>query len=299
MRVLLTGSNGFVGRQIAHQLLSDPEIVLCCTSASPNANPALSGVQFRQLSFENLEGLVALVDTFRPTHIIHTAAISKVDVCANEPMLAQRVNVEAVDVLAKAALQHDAHLTFLSTDFVFDGTQGPYSEEEETSPINAYGTTKLAAETILQHSAVRSAILRTILVYGNTDSTQRTNFFLWVYDKLKAGESIQVVNDQRRAPTWVEDLSRACIAAMRQGTEGVLHISGTELMSVYEMALKIAQYWRFDESLVNAIASSTINQDKNRPRKTGFVLDRAKNWIGYAPTPMEESFKIIDKQLKK
>lgn len=298
LRILLTGSNGFLGQKLCDLLVEKTPYSLYCTSKSANRNPKKSGYQFQEIDLTDLKGLEKLIESFAPTHIIHTAALSSVEVCENNPELCQSVNVDSVDFLARICQSKDIHLTFLSTDFVFDGKNGPYSEEDERRPTNAYGESKLKAELLLQNSACRSAIFRTILVYGVIDDKNRSNLVLWAKQKLTAQESINVVSDQYRMPTFVDDLASACRLAVEKNARGIFHISSEKLYSVKEIVDQVATFWNLDKSLIHAISAKEIGQETNRPKITGFVLDKAKLELGYQPTSLIESFKLMDEQLK-
>ena len=298
MRILVTGSNGFLGQKLVKRLAAKPTYSIFCTSGSPNRMDQHTPHDFAQVDFNDPSALLEIIKSFRPTHIIHTAAISSVDVCEKDPARCQTVNVDIVHELATVAKAQDIHLTFLSTDFVFDGQQGPYVETDATAACNAYGQSKIAAEQLIQQSGCRHAILRTILVYGtpNKGSSVR-NLVIWAKEALSNQETIRVVADQWRMPTWVEDLVEACHLAAKKGAEGIFHISGEEMMSIQEVVQEVANYWKLDHSLIQPITAKEIGQDKNRPRKTGFVLDKAQRELGYTPTPFHLSLERIDEEL--
>lgn len=297
-RVLLTGSNGFLGQKCTDFILEKTNFTLCCTSQSPNRNPNDTGYRFVQLDLLDNEGLVDLMEEFQPTHILHTAAMTAVEACEQDPILCQKLNVDVVKLLTEVAVIKNIHLTFLSTDFVFDGKNGPYKEIDETNSCNAYGASKIAAEQIILASSAKAAILRTILVYGVIADKKRSNLVLWAKSKLGAKEAIKVVNDQWRMPTWVDDLADACILCIEKSATGIFHISSEKMYSVLEAVQEIADYWGYDKSLISPISAAEIGQSENRPQKTGFILDKAKKELGYQPTSFRDSLPLIDQQIK-
>lgn len=297
-RILVTGSNGFLGHKLTEYILQHPEYELCCTSASLNRNPQNTGYRYEQLNLVDLQGLASLIEDFKPSHIIHSAALSSVEVCENDPELCQAVNVRSTAFLAELCKEQNIHLTFLSTDFVFDGQEGPYSEEATCNPINAYGQSKLDAENAILSSGCPAAILRTILVYGVIADRKRSNLVLWAKSKLEAGEAIKAVCDQWRMPTWVDDLANACLLAMEKSAKGIYHISSDTLYSVKEVVEQVADFWKLDKALVGSVSAAEIGQATNRPRKTGFILNKAMRELGYRPTPLNESFERIEQQIK-
>lgn len=299
MRILLTGSNGFLGQKVSELLFKHHDnITILGLSKSANRNPYLrTEDQFIQADLTDFSRLLQILHDFAPTHILHTAALTHVEQCEQNPTLAKFVNIESSAVLAEYAANFKAHLTFISTDFVFDGRNGPYRETDPTNPVNNYGKTKELAEQIIQQKKPNAAILRTILVYGIIPDRGRSNVVLWAKSNLESNTKINVVNDHWRMPTWVDDLAQACIRAMELNAGGIYHISGEEMMSVYETVLKVADFWKLDKALINPIPASTIEQADNRPRTTGFVLDKAKNELHYTPTPFLKSLAYIWEQL--
>lgn len=297
-RVLLTGSNGFLGQKVTDLLCADEKQTVCCTSRNPNRNPNRSGYTFVPLDLLDTPSLEKLILDFQPSHIIHTAALTSVEACQSDPDYCKRVNVAVVSQLADLCAKKDIHLTFLSTDFVFDGKQAtPYQENDPVSPCNLYGQSKIEAEEAIKQSGCRAAILRTILVYGVLADRSRSNLVLWAKSKLEAGETIRVVSDQWRMPTWVDDLAKVTIKAMAQHANGLFHISGSESCSILEAVHTVADYWGFDKNLITPIAAEQIGQAENRPRKTGFILDKAKKELDFQPTPFLEALAQIDKQI--
>lgn len=299
IRILLTGSNGFLGQKLTEHVVLEKKYALACTSASSNRNHQKDGYEFRQINFADTEQLFDFVKQYAPTHIIHTAAISNVERCASDTEACDLVNVTIPQLLAEYSVENQVHLTFLSTDFVFDGNSAPYSESDDYSPVNAYGESKVKAEQAIMRSGCSYAILRTILVYGVHGDPNRNNMITWVRKALSGGQQINVVKDQWRTPTWVDDLCKACLTAVERDAEGIFHVSGDELMSVFEMAEQIADFWGLDKLLLSPIPASTIGHDKNRPVKTSFILNKARTELGYQPTPFADALAEIDTQYKK
>lgn len=298
MRILITGSNGFLSQKFCELLLkSDEQHELFGLSKSENRNPFLQQYQFEQIDLTDFEKLKTSLVRFNPTHILHTAAATTVELCEQEPILAKKINVDLTTFLAEYCVSKNVHLTFLSTDFVFDGQKGPYKEDAPTCPVNAYGKNKVAAEQAIKLSSAEAAILRTILVYGTIPDKNRSNLVLWAKKQLESGQAIKVVNDQWRMPTWVDDLAQACYLALGQKAQGIFHISGAEMFSIEETVEQVAAYWQLDKSLIVSISAKEIGQHDNRPRKTGFDIDKAKTVLGFEPTPFIVSLQEIEKQL--
>ncbi|MNV49288.1 dTDP-4-dehydrorhamnose reductase [compost metagenome] len=204
----------------------------------------------------------------------------------------------AVETLIQVCKQHDIQLVHLSTDFIFDGANGPYDELAPPSPLSYYGETKLQAEDAIIAADGKWAILRTIIVYGIVSDMSRSNIVLWAKGALEKGEPIKVVNDQWRMPTLAEDLADCCLLAVSKNAQGVYNASGKDMMSISELVGKVADYWNLDKSLISEISAETLNQSAKRPVRTGFVLDKTIRDLGYQPRSFQEGLAILDQQLK-
>jgi dTDP-4-dehydrorhamnose reductase len=207
--------------------------------------------------------------------------------------------VLATKYLIAAAEKIQSHFIFVSTDFIFSGLDGqnPYTEEALPDPVNYYGQTKLDGEELLKRSSLKWAIARTVLVYGLANDLSRSNIILWVKSSLEAGKQIQVVDDQVRTPTLAEDLAAGCILMAEQGATGVFNISGSELLTPYQMAMETADYFVLNKELIVRTDSTKFTQPARRPMETGFVIEKAKNQLGYRPKTFREGISILAKQL--
>jgi dTDP-4-dehydrorhamnose reductase len=239
-----------------------------------------------------------VIKKHRPDVVINTAAMTHVDHCEQQKKECWRQNVDAVANLISACQTTDSFLIHISTDFIFDGKNGPYLEEAEPNPLSYYGESKLASEKLLQASTIKWAIVRTVLVYGVVHDMSRSNIILWVRENLRNGKSIQVVNDQWRTPTLAEDLAEGCILIANKRAQGIYNISGEELLTPYDIAVQTADFFNLDKSLIKEVDGSVFKQPAVRPAKTGFVLTKAKKQLGYSPHSFLQGLSIMQYQLE-
>ena len=298
MKILLTGANGLLGQKLVALLAQRPEVELVATGRGPNRlGPWYPHVRFVPLDVAVGPQVQQVLAQERPTHVVHTAAMTNVDECELNQAACWRQNVTAVAHLAAACAALGSHFTHLSTDFIFDGSAGPLAEDAPAAPISHYGASKLAAERLVQATAgLRWAIARTVLVYGVLRGGGRTNIVLWVRDSLRAGQAIQVVDDQWRTPTLAEDLAQGCWLLAQRSAQGIYHISGEEVLTPYGMALRVADYFGLDQSLIERVDASTFSQPARRPARTGFVIGKAKEELGYRPHSFDEGIAIVAAQ---
>jgi dTDP-4-dehydrorhamnose reductase len=298
MRLLITGSNGLLGQKLIGLLYENPTVDLLATSRGENKLAAIfPEVNFRNMDVTKAEDVNRIFAEFKPTHVINTAAQTNVDICETEREAAYELNVTSVQNLVKACEQYNTHLTHVSTDFIFDGKAGPYDEDAGPNPVNYYGETKLAAEEIVKKANCTWAIARTVLVIGTAHDYGRSNIILWVKNSLEAGKTIPVVNDQFRTPTLAEDLAMGCWLIAEKNATGVFNISGEELLTPYQMALQVADYFGLDKSYIQETDGSKFVQPAKRPPRTGFIIAKAKKQLGYKPHTFKESIRIIADQI--
>jgi dTDP-4-dehydrorhamnose reductase len=280
-------------------LLSKEEnIQLIATAKGENRLPNLEGYVYQSLDITDSQQVNEVFAAFKPQIVIHTAAMTNVDTCESDLEGCESLNVKAVEYLVNACEKQGSFLCHLSTDFIFDGADGPYDEEATPNPISIYGESKLKAEKIIQASSIRWAIARTVLVFGIVPDMSRTNIILWVKKSLEEGKQINVVTDQFRTPTLAEDLAMGCWLIAQKEAEGIFNISGEELLTPYEMAIQTAEYFHLPKELIKPADSSTFTQPAKRPPRTGFILDKAKRVLGYQPRSFNEGIALLAKQIQ-
>ncbi len=299
-KVLITGSNGLVGQKVLAQLLQRQDYEVVATGLGGPRLPSSWAFSYKwaSLDIRDAEQVNSIMQLERPDFVIHTAAMTQVDHCELNPEPCWEVNVNAVSHLVQACTVYHCHLIHLSTDFVFDGTGGPYTEDAFPNPVNFYGKSKLAAEQIIRDSQIPFTIVRTVLVYGLGHDLSRSNLILWVKTSLEKGKQIKVVNDQWRTPTLAEDLAWGCIAIMDKSITGIINVSGESWLTPFEMALQVVDFFGLDGTLIEEVSSATFVEPAKRPPKTGLVIERAKTLLNYTPKSFMDGIGILAKQLK-
>ena len=299
MKILLTGSNGLLGQKLVALLHQAPGVELVATARGANRlATSYPTLHFVPLDVTDAAQVQQVLAQQRPTHVIHTAAMTQVDDCELNKDACWAQNVTAVAHLAAACADLAIHLTHLSTDFIFNGTDALLSEDAVPDPISHYGASKLAAEQVVQRTAgLRWAIARTVLVYGTTLAGGRSNLVLWVYNSLRNQQKIKVVDDQWRTPTLAEDLAQGCWLLARQSAQGIFHLSGHELLTPYQMAQQVAATFQLDATLLEQVDGQVFTQPARRPPRTGFRIDKAVRELGYRPHSFAEGLALVQRQL--
>ena len=292
-RILVIGSNGMLGQRLV-DYYNRYTIELFCASAEEES--FIKDVNYRQIDISNKKDIKKLVKDFYPDVIINAAAYTNVDGCETEKELAWKINVNGPEYIAYYANSIDAHFINLSSDYVFNGKEGPYSEKDKVDPISYYGKTKLAGENVLFKSGCKYTIIRTNVLYGPV-KYGRPDFVKWVITSLKAGNEIRIVNDQINNPTFIDDLVSGISKIVDTKKTGIFHLGGKEFLNRYEFTIKIADYFELDKSLIKKIKTEDLKQPAPRPLKSGLVTLKAETELNYRPHDILDTFKIIKKEL--
>ena len=286
-KVAITGSNGLLGQTLVNLLLREGSFEVFGLSRGSNRS-GRDDFQYYSVDITDQQQLENSLKKIQPDVVVNTAAMTQVDLCEDKREECKLLNVTVVEYLKDICSELSAHLIHLSTDFIFDGTQGYYKETNKPNPLSFYGMSKLKSEEVLINSDIDFTILRTILVYGKVNNLGRSNIVLWVKDMLENKREITVIDDQFRMPTYVEDLALACKLAIDKRATGIFHISSSQLMSILEIAYEVARTFELDTKYIKPIDSKTLNQKAIRPPKTGFDLTKTIEELGFRPTTFRE-----------
>jgi len=299
-KIVITGSNGLLGQKLVKLLKTKSEFEIYALSKGPNRLFNAKGYTYYNIDLTHFEPLQDCLNEIQPDVIIHTAAMTNVDACELEQEDCDRINVDLVSEIAAYCQRNDCYLVHLSTDFVFDGNKGSvYKEEDLPNPVNHYGLSKLRSERVIEEAGIRCAILRTILVYGLVDGNDRNNIVLWVKNSLEQAKHINVVTDQLRMPTLSDDLAQACWLALEKEANGVFNVSSSVLMSIYDIALAVADLYGLDKKYIHPVDSNALVLPAKRPFSTGFDLNKSIVKINLPSYSFHERLQVYKDQLTK
>jgi len=297
-KILITGSNGLLGQTLLNLLLNKKENYQVFGLSRGENRSGRNDFVYVSIDITDENQLKESVLKISPDVIVHTAAMTNVDACEADKKGCDLLNIDVVEFLTTISKKINAHFIHISTDFIFDGKKGFYTETDTPNPLSYYGLSKLKSENILTNSTINYTILRTILVYGFVYKMTRNNIVLWVKKMLTEKKEITIVNDQFRMPTYAEDLALACQLAIDKKTTGVFNISSNTLLSIYEIAQQIADTFSLDKNLIKPISTATLNQTAIRPPKTGFDLEKTKRELGLYPKSFKEDLLRFKERLE-
>ena len=296
-KIVVTGSNGLLGQTLVNLLMKQPNNYSVYGFSRGENRSGRDDFSYHRVDITNFDMVNHLMRTIQPDVVVNTAAMTNVDSCEEQKEACLQINVEAVKNLTNICSEIHAHLIQISTDFIFDGEKGYYKETDLPNPISFYGKSKLKSEQIIINAEISYSILRTILVYGKVNNLSRNNIVLWVKEMLEMKKKITIVNDQYRMPTYVEDLALACKLSIDQNAKGIFNISSNQLLSIFEIALQIAEVFGLQKEFIVPISTETLNQKAPRPPKTGFNLSKTNKELGLYTQSFKEDLQRFKKSL--
>lgn len=286
MRILVTGGGGLLGSKLSQIALEQGhEAFLGHNNSLPDEGVPVRFDLARDSSIDKA------IDLTRPDVIFHTAALTDVDKCETERDLACLINVRGTKLLAKAAKNAGAFLVYVSTDYVFDGSRGMYSENDAANPISHYGYTKLLGEKYAD------CVARSCVIYGSRPASGKVNFALWIIDKLRRGEGIKIVTDQYISPTLNTNLARMLLEAGEKRRTGVYHLAGAERISRYDYACRLADAFGLDKSLIAPSKMAEIGWKAKRPMDSSMDVSKAAHMFREKPWHIDKSFKTLRQEI--
>ncbi|MBI4487645.1 MAG: lipopolysaccharide biosynthesis protein RfbH [Deltaproteobacteria bacterium] len=287
MKVAVIGASGLLGQTLKRVLENNQFEVIGTYATRPSDGLV-------HLDLNDPEGAEDFICSAKPQVIFLTAAMTNVDHCEDHPTEAFRLNTEAPKKIAKAAERQGAKLVYYSTDYIFNGLNGPYGEEAEKSPVSVYGKTKAEAEDAIQKALEDFLIIRTTVVYG-WDRVSR-NFAMQVYQNLLVGTPMQVPEDQVGNPTLVDYLAEASVRLVQQETRGIVNVVGKDLLPRSEFGKTLARVFGLDPELITPVPTARLKQRAQRPLRGGLKIEKLTQLLGTEPMSLEEALKRFRRQ---
>jgi len=284
MSTVVLGANGLVGSRIAARLAGSGEEVVAVGRGPQRLR---AKVQYRELDLlRESSRLPELIGLLRPKAVINAAAMTDVDACEQRPEDARILNANIVELAATAAARWGARFTSLSTDYVFDGEKGSYSEEDPPNPRGVYARTKRAGEEAALGAAPDVAVCRVAVVYSGRAGA-KTTFAVTAADSFGAGKPVKAFTDQVVSPTLADNAAEMVIGVHRSGAQGLFHCAGASEISRIEFCRAIARKMGADESLIVPVRLADLKLPAPRPLRCGLRVDKVQRLLGQSvPLPI-------------
>lgn len=286
MKVLVIGASGQVGGAIMRLSPKNWEVI---GTYSGKHKPGLI-----HLDVSNRDEVFEVFKRARPDVVILSAAFTNVDLCETDKERADAVNVSGPLNVCDASMKYGSKMVYMSTDYVFDGENGPYREDDAPNPLGHYAWTKLEGERITAFTP-NHLIIRTTGVYSaDPDSL---NFVMQVIKRLGAGESMRVPSDQYGTPTLADNLADGILTLLTLGKTGIYNVAGSDFMDRYSFALLIADIFGLDKSLIAPIDTPSLGQKARRPLRAGLVVEKIEREAGIKMVGAREGLMIVKERL--
>lgn len=287
MRIAITGAAGLLGRALIDVTADKHQIV-----AAYHSSEILDHKYLEQYPIDLASGasIRHFVESARADFIIHSAAITDVDLCEREPALAQHLNSDGTRRIVDAVWNTSSRLVYISTDYVFDGVAGPYTETDPTNPINEYGKSKLEGEIAVLSLAERATIVRSASFLGR-GTANRTTFVERMIEDLKNHPPLAAAANQQSNITPVGELASAIVRLVEAGASGIWHLAHPDIVSRYQLAVLIAKHSGLDSSIVKLVNYDSLSRDAARPLKGGLKVEKAARAHIQSFQPLEDSIK--------
>jgi dTDP-4-dehydrorhamnose reductase len=289
-RILITGAVGQLGNSVINQLYGKYELL--ATDIISNKSNTLN-VSFTNLDITDLEQIKSTLSNYNPNVVINLAAFTDVDGCELNHKKAYLINTSSIEMLLE---NFDGQFIQISSDYVFDGYNGPYGEDDKTNPLSIYGKTKLEAEKVLQSNKNNWCILRTNVLFDHYQKTD-ASFIKWIVDSLNLNKSINVVDDQWNNPTWTQSLAEFIELVINKNVRGLYNYGGADYLNRFEFAQIIADVFDLDKTLILPISSESLNQAAPRPLKGGLKTAKIEQEFDIKCIDLKYSLNIIKSRL--
>lgn len=278
-RYLVIGAAGLVGSHLVSALRGRPVVTTYYRTGAPGGAP---------LDITNVNAVRAVVGAARPDVVLLAVAEPYVERCEREPETTRAVNVGGTRAVAAAAAECGATLVVFSSEYVFDGTRGDYTEDDVPAPLNEYGRQKVEVEEIARASGPH-LICRTSGVFGF--ETARKNFVLQLVDALRAGREFTVPADQLITPSYAPSVADGVVELLDGSRRGTFHVGGPEIMSRIEFARRIARVFALDASLLRTPETREMGLAAARPFRAGLSDATLRAVLGHALTPVDAALR--------
>lgn len=293
-KLFLTGGTSLLGKALIAETPPGWKIILA-QHKHRNIFPKSKNVEPVILDVTNQAQTSVLVNRIKPQLVLHAAALSKVDFCQTHQRESWQINVEGTANIIKACEQNGIPLVFISSNAVFDGKKGSYSEKDEPNPLNFYGRTKYEGEKIVKQAKIPWIIVRLITMYGWQPKGARQNPVTWVLEKLKNGEKLKIVDDVRLNPLYNHDAAQALWTIIEKGQpKNIYHVAGGEVVNRYQWAVETARVFGFNPSLIFPVPSSFFTgKIAPRPPQTIYSIEKIKRELGIIPRGIKNGLEAM------
>ncbi len=290
-KLLITGISGLLGNNLARYFKDKYEIL-----GLYNSNPVtIRGIRTENCNISHSDDVKKIIQEFNPSIIIHSASLTNIDKCESDRDITYDINVRATENLVECVADKDVKLIYISTDSVYDGIKGNFSEDDDSNPLNYYGQSKLDGESEARKIET-SLILRTNIFGWNIQDKESLGE--WVINELKADRKISGFKDAFFSSIYTFELARIMDIAIQQDLSGTYNCSSSDSCSKYEFAQKIADYLGFDKNLITPISIDASGFKARRGKNLNLDTTKLQDKLDYRLPTIDQSIEVFCKDFQ-
>lgn len=282
--VLVIGASGLLGQY----LLSEARARGYSAEGTYQSSP-VPGLSRADLT--DPDGLQSVIRDLGPDLVLLPAAMTSVDGCEAQPSLARNVNSEAPSTVAKECADLDVKLVYFSTDYVFNGLQGPSDEEKKPEPLSIYGKTKLDGERRVAAARPGSLIIRTCANFGWNRLRRKANSVTWILAALREGRKAALFTDQWVSPSYAPAVARHTFSLVEQGAKGVFHIAAPDCLTRLEMGQAVCAVFELPRQLLGKAKLSEARLSAPRPRRSCLSVAKVERTLNITMSPFHDALR--------
>ena len=290
-RILVLGSSGLIGIPLVSSLLEFHKVF---TTYYKNKYCDKD----IHVDILNKKSLEQVFDTTKPEIIINLCGIYKnLQFCDENKNLVMAVNGESLKYISKLSNKYNSYLVSLSSDFVFDGQNGDYKEDDVPYPESYYGKTRLVGEKYIQEIAKKYCIVRTSMIYGK--NSLRTTLSDLIYSNVKNGNSLKLIDDQIMTPTYLNNFCLMLKEILEKQYEGIIHLAGPEKLSRYQFGIKLVNQMNLSNELLIPVSKNEFDFGNKLPNNSSLNTNKASSFLNEKPESVEKSLKHYCNSMEK
>jgi UDP-4-amino-4,6-dideoxy-N-acetyl-beta-L-altrosamine transaminase/dTDP-4-dehydrorhamnose reductase len=290
-KLLITGVSGLLGNNLAYYFKDKYEVLGLYNSYPVN----IGGIYTERCDISNEGSIKKIINEFRPSVIIHCASLTNIDQCEADKNLTKKINVLSTRNIAENIIDKDIKLLYISTDAVYDGVKGDFSERDKVSPLNYYGRSKYEGELEVARAA-NHLIFRTNIFGWNIQD--KKSLGEWMLEELKANRKINCFDNVYFSSIYTFEFARVIDMALREDLTGVYNCGASDTCSKYEFALKIADCFGMDKKLIKPISINEFNFKAQRGKQLTLNVDKLQKRLNYKLPGISQSVETFYKDYR-
>jgi len=286
LKIVITGASGLIGSRIALYFNREHDVTAIVNTG------ALQELKNLRADLAEPGAAERIFSETKPDVLIHCAALTSAIRCEVERGSCWNMNVDVSESLARECAKSNTKMIHISTDLVFSGEDGDYTEDDRVGPLSIYAATKAAAEKKVADTLPQAVIARLPVVYGNGGGDKKC-FARWIADEIGKGREVRLFTDQIRSHFYLGDVPRALEGILDRDCKGMYHVSPGRKESRYEFGIALAGALGLDKNLVKPVKMADVPSPAKRPRDCSLSNKKLLSDTGFSPTPLEESLTAV------